>query len=282
MGVRVGLVLAGGMAKGAYEVGVLKALTNFIPKKAITHLSCASIGVLNGYAFDQGKLDAAEEMWKELCIEDKRLFISQVLRSCMLQEDIKNIYVPDSRPNRNFYISLLNYSKMKITYKNLRREDPENILPYLRASVSMPIYNQSVKIDGNRYFDGAMIDNIPIFPLMTKKLDYIICVYFDTYSYRFESKNFDSKIIHITFPDDAFVKHSVVFTKNHIQNMITRGYDRTSYLLKNVIGNDYTDIEAIRNGIMNRDDDIRVRITGEVLTTGLNKLSQKLLRKDVR
>jgi len=53
MGVRVGLVLAGGMAKGAYEVGVLKAITNFIPKEAITHMSCASIGVLNGYAFDQ-------------------------------------------------------------------------------------------------------------------------------------------------------------------------------------------------------------------------------------
>ncbi len=282
MGVRVGLVLAGGMAKGAYEVGVLKAITNFIPKEAITHMSCASIGVLNGYAFDQGKLDEAEELWKELCIEDKRLFISTVLRSCMLQEDIKKIYNPESRMHRNFYISLLNYSKMKITYKNLRRENPENVLPYLRASVSMPVYNQSVKIDGIRYFDGAMIDNIPIFPLKLKNLDYIICVYFDTYSYRFESKNFDSKIIHITFPDDAFVKHSLVFTKSHIQNMITRGYDRTSYLLKSVIGEDYTDIEAIRHGIINRDEDIRVRITGEVLTTGLNKFSQKLLRKDIR
>ena len=179
MGVRVGLVLAGGMAKGAYEVGVLKAITNFIPKEAITHMSCASIGVLNGYAFDQGKLSDAEELWKELCIEDKRLFISTVLRSCILQEDIKNIYNPESRLNRNFYISLLNYSRMKITYKNLRRENPENVLPYLRASVSMPIYNQSVKIDGIRYFDGAIIDNIPIFPLKAKNLDYIICVYFE-------------------------------------------------------------------------------------------------------
>ena len=282
MGVKVGLVLAGGMAKGAYEVGVLKAITNFIPKEAITSMSCASIGVLNGYAFEQGKLAEAEECWKELCIEDNRLLISQILRSCIIQEDIKKIYNPQSHFDRNFYISLLDYSHMKLVYKNLRKENPEKVGPYLRASVSMPIYNPSIKIDKCRYFDGAIIDNIPVYPLMAKKLDYIICVYFDTYSYRFESNNFDSKIIHVTFPDDAFVKHSLIFTKENIHNMIVRGYDRTSYLFKKIIGNDYTDIESIRNEIINRDDDIKIRITGEVLTTGFNKFSQKLLRKDIR
>ncbi|MCR4618976.1 MAG: hypothetical protein K5669_12420 [Lachnospiraceae bacterium] len=38
MKTRVGLVLAGGMAKGAYEVGALKAITNFIAKEAITQM----------------------------------------------------------------------------------------------------------------------------------------------------------------------------------------------------------------------------------------------------
>lgn len=281
MKTRVGLVLAGGMAKGAYEVGALKAITNFIPKEAITQMSCASIGVLNGYAFDQDKLDLAEEIWKEICIDDNRLFISQILRSCIIQEDIKKIYNPENTFHRNFYASLLDYSHMKLLYKNLRKEDHEKIYSYLKASVSMPIYNKAVKIDGSMYYDGAIIDNIPVYPLKNKNLDYIICIYFDTYSYRFESKNFDSKIIHIPFPDDAFVKHSLIFTKDNIENMLVRGYDRTNHLLNRIIGNDYTDIEAIRREITNRDDDIKVRITGEVLTSGFNRVSQKLLRKCV-
>ena len=63
--------------------------------------------------------------------------------------------------------------------------------------------------------------------------------------------------------------------------MLVRGYDRTNHLLNRIIGNDYTDIEAIRREITNRDDDIKVRITGEVLTSGFNRVSQKLLRKCV-
>ena len=279
MKTRVGLVLAGGMAKGAYEVGALKAITDFIPKEAITHISCASIGVLNGYAFDQNKLDMAEDLWKELCIDDNRLFISQVLRSCIIQEDIKKVYDPGSSFNRHFYASLLDYSHMKLVYKNLAKEAHENLYPYLKASVSMPMYNKAVKIDGSLFFDGAMIDNIPVYPLKNKKLDYIICIYFDSYSYRFESRNFDSKIIHMIFPDDTFVKHSVIFKRENIENMLVKGYDRTAYLLNKIIGMDYTDVEAIRREITNRDDDIKVRITGEVLTSGFNRITQKIMRK---
>ncbi|MCR5222884.1 MAG: hypothetical protein K6D90_08495 [Lachnospiraceae bacterium] len=279
---RIGLVLSGGMAKGAFQVGALKALTNFIPKEEITHLSCASVGVLNGYAFTQDKIDVAEEMWKSLCIEDNRLFISQVLRSCILQEDIKKVYQAHKGFTQNFYATLLDYSHMKIVYKNLAKESRENVYPYLKASVSMPIYNKSVRINKAYYFDGAMIDNIPVFPLKNKKLDYIICIYFDNYSYCFESKNFDDKVIHLTFPDDAFIKHSVIFRKENIESMITKGYDHTSYLLNRILGSDYKDIESIRHEIINRDEDMKIRITGDVIITGFNLFSQKLLRKDIR
>ena len=281
MKTRVGIVLSGGMAKGAYQVGALRAIQNYIPRNAIHYLSSASIGVLNGYAFDQNKLDEAERMWKEICIDDTRFFISQILRSCLIQEDIKKIYSPDNKFHRHFYATFLDYSHMKVVYKNLAKEDPELVGKYLKASVSMPIYNKAVKIDKTLLFDGAVVDNIPVFPLKNKNFDYLICIYFDNYSYRFENKNFDEKIIHLTFPDDKFVKTSVVFSKENIERMLEAGYERTNYILDRVIGKDYTDVEAIRKNILLRDDDIKVRITGEVLTTGLNKLSQKFLRKNI-
>ncbi len=281
MKTRVGIVLSGGMAKGAYQVGALRAIQNYIPRNAIHYLSCASIGVLNGYAFDQNKLDVAEKMWKEICIDDNRFFISQILRSCLIQEDIKKIYSPENKFHRHFYATFLDYTHMKVIYKNLAKEDPELVGKYLKASVSMPIYNKAVKIDKMLLFDGAMVDNIPVYPLKNKNFDYLICIYFDNYSYRFESRNFDEKVIQITFPDDNFVKSSVIFTKENIEKMLVAGYERTSYILEQVIGKDYTDVEAIKRNIVMRDDDIKVRITGEVLTSGLNRISQKFLKKNI-
>lgn len=279
---KIGLVLSGGMAKGAYQVGALKALGNFIPREDITCISCASIGTLNGYAYAMNKLDEAEKMWKEICIEDNRLFISQILRSCMLQEDIKNLYSKDDKFTSDFFVSLLEYNHMKLIYKNMAKEDPAKYSSILRASVAMPVYNQSVKINGNSYFDGAMIDNIPVYPLVNKKLDYIICVYFDTYTYRFESKNFDSKVIQITFPNETFIKQSLIFTKENIDHMIVKGYDHTNYLLNGIIGKDHTDVERIKKCIGHKNDDNKIRITGDVLTTNFNKVAKKFVRKDIK
>ncbi|MBE6886568.1 MAG: patatin-like phospholipase family protein, partial [Ruminococcaceae bacterium] len=56
----VGIILSGGMAKGAYQIGVLNALSEYFSQGQIKAISAASVGVLNGYAFAAGKMDAAE------------------------------------------------------------------------------------------------------------------------------------------------------------------------------------------------------------------------------
>jgi predicted acylesterase/phospholipase RssA len=61
----IGLVLTGGGAKGAYQVGCLKALrqagyTNF------SAISGTSVGAMNAVLLAAGKLDAAEETWTNL------------------------------------------------------------------------------------------------------------------------------------------------------------------------------------------------------------------------
>ena len=103
----IGLVLSGGMAKGAYQIGALQAIKNFLPTDEIKYISCASIGVLNGYAYATDKLDYAETMWKELCCEDTRLFVNQILKSSLLQQDIKNLYAETDKISSIFYCSLL-------------------------------------------------------------------------------------------------------------------------------------------------------------------------------
>lgn len=89
----IGLVLSGGMAKGAYQIGALKALGNFIPLNQFKYISCASVGVLNGYAYITQQLEKAHDMWRNICCENTRLFISQILKSSMLQQNIKKISI---------------------------------------------------------------------------------------------------------------------------------------------------------------------------------------------
>ena len=63
-----GIVLAGGGAKGGYEIGVWKALKELeIPMKAIAG---TSVGALNGAIMVQGDYDAACDLWSNMQIQD--------------------------------------------------------------------------------------------------------------------------------------------------------------------------------------------------------------------
>ena len=174
----IGVVLSGGMAKGAYQLGALKALREFILLEDIKYVSGASVGVLNGYAFATDNLEMLERVWDDLCADDSsRIFISTLLRSSLLQRTITNLYDPEKTLKTYFYTTLMDSTNKNVVYKNLSHLDHSQIPPYLRASVAMPIYNRAVNINGISYYDGAVIDNIPVFPLLKHKLDYIICFY---------------------------------------------------------------------------------------------------------
>ena len=280
----IGVVLSGGMAKGAYQIGALRALGNFIPLEEIKYISGASIGVLNGYAYATGSLDRAEQMWKSICNDDTRLLINQILRSSMLQQSIASLYDPEHTPTASFYCTLLDISHRNVVYKNLLRVEPERIPRYLKASVAMPVYNRAVQIGGTSYFDGAMIDNIPVFPLLKHNLDYIICFYFDDTCYKFESTYFDNKIIKITFPSESILRQSLVLRQGDIEEMIRDGYERTNYLLKSIFCEGYDNLDYIYHTIdyLNRSNKNKsLRITGDVLVTNLNKIVQKLTKKKI-
>lgn len=60
----VGLVLAGGGGKGAYFIGVWKALREYGVDKNITALSGTLIGELNAVLFAQGDYELAEHIWR--------------------------------------------------------------------------------------------------------------------------------------------------------------------------------------------------------------------------
>ncbi|NCE64010.1 hypothetical protein D1159_05265 [Pseudoflavonifractor sp. 524-17] len=65
-GKRIGLVFAGGGGKGAYQIGVWKALRQLGLEEQVTAVSGTSVGALNAALFVQGDLERAVQVWTEL------------------------------------------------------------------------------------------------------------------------------------------------------------------------------------------------------------------------
>lgn len=280
---KIGLVLSGGMAKGAYQIGALRAIDKFIPKDEISIISCASIGVLNGYAYATNKLDIAEEMWRNVSENNARYYINKILQSNLLQYHINNLCDKTDVIDQKFYGALLDVGKKRIVYKNINDIHESEIEKYLLACVSLPIYNRPVNIKGNSYYDGAMVDNIPIYPLLEHDLDYVICIYFDDTAFRFENQSFDNKVIKITFPCADVLKNSIVISRDSIHEMIEEGYHRTYSLMNSILYDGYQNLDTIYRAIesQNLNNKKSIRITGDVVVTSINKVMQKLIMKNI-
>ncbi len=281
----IGLVLSGGMAKGAYQVGALKAIKEIIPEGNIKYISASSVGALNSYCFAMDRLDKLSDMWRNIDYNDgSRAFIGNILKSSFLQQAIKDICLPEDKVLGTHYITLLNMRKRQVSYQNLQHV-PSHALPkILKASVAMPLYNKPVRINGQNFYDGAIVDNIPIYPLMKHNLDYIICVYFDEQSYIFEDKYFDNKVIKLTYTSDKRISDSVFFTNTNVESMMKLGYERTHKTLKDFFVNGVEDYEYIYKVIENKNKGLerKIRISGDMTVNNINKVAQKLTRRKVK
>lgn len=280
---KVGLVLSGGMAKGAYQVGALQAISEFFREQEPLLISASSVGVLNAYAFATGRINQAELMWEQICEDRCRKAVTQMLRSSLLQNSITTVADESELQTDCLYCTLLEMRSRNLVYQNLKNIPKQQHVRYLQASVAMPIYNRAVEIGNCAYYDGAMVDNIPVYPLMKYNLDYLLCIYFDDVSYRFENDYFDNKILKITFPSRSVVNQSIFFQRERIHEMIACGYERTAELLHQTFADGLEDTErAYRQiEIMNGRSERTLRITGDMMVTNLNRVTQRLTKRKI-
>ncbi len=173
----IGLVLAGGGGKGAYQVGVLKALKEKGLLDEVTAISGASIGAVNAMLYAQENIELMYKDWYE--IDMLTLF------------DVELEMLVNNRPyfSRSEMLALVGKYKIynsicKISndgtapvaeYRCLNDLDIENIKKVLLASTALPVIYEAVEIDGNYYRDGGICDNEPIKPLYDAGIrDFII------------------------------------------------------------------------------------------------------------
>lgn len=190
---KVGLVLEGGGGKGAYQIGVWKALRELEIEKYITAVSGTSVGALNAALFYKGSLAAAEEIWSNITDEavmglkkHDDYFNGECLFS---QEILGNIILDAIRTSdqsdycRKCYVTCRYRDKDEVRYFEWSKYyDNELKKRILLASSAIPVLFESVNIDGDFYVDGGVKgDNTPIWPLLQyENLSAIIVVHLGT------------------------------------------------------------------------------------------------------
>lgn len=256
------------------------ALNNYFQPSEFEFVSAASIGALNTYTYLTNNIEYAQDAWKSVNFQGDKRFVMSVLKSSFLQELIPDI-VADTPIATNYYVPLLDLANRELNYYNLAGVSSEDTIQYLRASISMPFYNKGISIGGKTLYDGAVIDNIPIYPILKNDLDYIICIYFDDFNYVFEDHTQDKKIIKLTFPDNKILSNSVVIQHDSIMYMLDEGYRRANRLLSYGFSDGTDNIQSIYSNITKLDaanSNKQLRVTGDVIVTNINKLTQKALR----
>lgn len=281
---KIGIVLSGGILKGAYQAGALKAVSEVIDIKNIKYISAASIGALNAFAFASDIIDTAIRLWGE--VESlKKNSIIDIFKGEYTGELINSISQNRLKHNMDVYIPLFNVPKLKLEYINISNVTETLLTDYLKASISLPPFQSAVKINGNSYIDGAIIDNIPFKAVQEKSPDYIICIYFDKNNYIFENESFDKKVIRLNYSDNTFIKSSISLKNSNIKEMIDAGYNESLKLMSALFKNGLDDIDYIlaENSKLNiQSGQSTYRITGDVIVNNLNKALSKIIPKYYR
>ena len=188
-----GLVLEGGGAKGAFQIGVWRALREAGIK--IRGVSGVSVGALNGALICMDDLEKAEEIWEnmdystvlslnpspenlqEAAVELKKLIRDRGLDITPLRKLLHETI--DEERIRNspceLYATTFSISDMELLKKDVKTMPPGEIEDILMASAYLPGF-KSEKLGGKYYADGGTMDNVPIQVLLDHGYQDIIVV----------------------------------------------------------------------------------------------------------
>lgn len=188
---KLGLVFAGGGAKGAYEIGALEAIEELGLMNNINMVSGNSIGSVNLCLFAEGDVKKAKSLWQNIDPADFLAFDNNGFditkegdgifsREGLIRLIKKNVDLSKVTNSDNiYYITVctkLSDGTIAPVYVKLNGKTPETILDYIMASSAIPIVYDAVVVEGVAYFDGGLRDNTPIMPLYEEGATDIIVI----------------------------------------------------------------------------------------------------------
>ena len=191
---RKALVLAGGGARGRYQVGVWRALTELGWNPQI--ITGTSVGSLNGAMFALDLYETARDMWTsirsqdvmELPEETRNLtelhqFLRDVVRAggmdvTPLEEIVERVLDEDALRASPIRFGLVTVEKRGLKPRELPLEEiPKGkVKDYLLASAACFPALRAKQIDGVQFLDGGYRDNMPTALAQKMGAEELVCV----------------------------------------------------------------------------------------------------------
>ena len=188
------LVLAGGGARGSYQVGVWRALTELGWRPQI--ITGTSVGSLNGAMFALDLYETARDMWTsirsqdvmELPEETRNLtelhqFLRDVVRAggmdvTPLEEIVERVLDEDALRASPIRFGLVTVEKRGLKPRELPLEEiPKGkVKDYLLASAACFPALRAKQIDGVQFLDGGYRDNMPTALAQKMGAEELVCV----------------------------------------------------------------------------------------------------------
>ena len=186
---KTAIVFGGGGAKGAYQIGAVKALSKLKIKYDI--ITGCSVGSINGAIVAQGDYDLALKLWKNLST-DKVLDLKEYETGINIKgafensgydyTNLKNLltkYIDEDKLRASeidFGLVTVKYPEMIPLY--IFKEDMEKgkIVDYILGSSAFFPAMKPHKIGDDMYIDGGFSDNLPINMAIERGADRIIAI----------------------------------------------------------------------------------------------------------
>lgn len=200
----LGLALEGGGAKGAYEIGAYRALTELGYRFDV--ICGVSIGAINAALLAQGDCERAAEFWEtmsndDLFSEKDRGFLEVINRQVnlntlsALKANIKTAlenggidtsriraFLEQNIDPRRLLDSPVDYGMIAVAFPELQpliayKKDmtPETVIDHVLASASFPGFQPTV-IGDKKYLDGGLYDACPYNELLDYGCDEVIAI----------------------------------------------------------------------------------------------------------
>lgn len=262
----LGLVLEGGGAKGSFHAGALKAL--FERGYRFDGVAGTSIGAINGALVAQGDFERCYEMWttvtpsQVLDVDDEKikklvnsdfdretiLYFLKFLRTAVanrgLSMDKAQEFLGRYIDEKKLRASPIDFCLITVSITDdwmpveLFKEDvPEGQLKdYIIASAYYPAFKSRL-INGKRFMDGGIYDNMPVNPLIRRGYTDIIAI--RTMSNMPHRKVVDKSVnVDYITPSEP-LGNTLSFTRESIDHNLKLGYFDALRFIDNLYGKRY-------------------------------------------
>lgn len=223
----IGLVLAGGVAKGAYQAGFLKALGEE-SNINVTSISGASIGVLGAYAYSAGKIDLLNQLWRGVHFDSLFDLAWQVWFKHYLRDKVKELVSPSDELRIPVYSPVCYLPFLHMDYCRMQGGYQQKWYKFLRSAISFPLISGGIRFfRGQISVDGGLMDNIPIQPILyNQSLDIILVLHFEA-GFRPRRRYLQENVPIIDYDvsiNNLFRKRSFDFHGDTLTSMLESGY----------------------------------------------------------